>query len=151
MHPDGGQWTRSCAQGEAVPTLEAEEADQGKAFGELVRERRRQRGVPLPIADKVLPFVPRTSPNAHSLMRDDASADEGMGNGAPTDALRRRRARAEGRVAEAFAALTTGEQRRATRQVRDRLKAACFVEEATARALMAQVPALEGDASRASR
>ncbi len=58
LHPDGGQWTLPRALGEALPNLEAVEREQGKEFGELVRERRRQRELPLPIADKVLPFRP---------------------------------------------------------------------------------------------
>jgi hypothetical protein len=44
-----------------LPQLEAIEAKKtaaGKDFGELVRERRRQFGLPLPVAEKVLPFLP---------------------------------------------------------------------------------------------
>src|SRR5262249_50375131 len=64
QHPDGGQWTLSRALGEALRALEALEAKKthaGKDFGELVRERRRQRGLPLPIADKVLLLRPATT------------------------------------------------------------------------------------------
>lgn len=63
-HADGGMWTLSRALRDALPDLERVEAKKtaaGKDFGELVRERRRQRGLPLPIADKVLPFRPVTS------------------------------------------------------------------------------------------
>jgi hypothetical protein len=53
-HPEGGTWTLARALGEALPALEALEAEKGKDFGELVRERRRQRGLPVPVADRVL-------------------------------------------------------------------------------------------------
>ena len=49
LHPNGGEWTLSRALGEAATSLEALEAKKGMAgkdFGELVRERRRQRGLP---------------------------------------------------------------------------------------------------------
>ncbi len=42
--------------GEALLRLEAVEREQVIEFGELVRERRRQRGLPLPVAEKILPF-----------------------------------------------------------------------------------------------
>ncbi len=64
LHSNGGQWTLSRALGEALPQLEAVEREQGIDFGTLVRERRRQRGLPLPIAEKVLPFRSSTSPEA---------------------------------------------------------------------------------------
>ena len=57
--PEGGNWTLSRDLGELAASLGAVEAKKtlaGKDFGELVRERRRQFGPPLPVADKVLPF-----------------------------------------------------------------------------------------------
>src|SRR5262249_41486823 len=69
-HPHGGEWTVSRALGEARQALDALEARPGKDFGALVRERRRQRGLPVPIAEKVLPFrlvaadVPAAEPAA---------------------------------------------------------------------------------------
>ena len=50
----------------SLEAIEAKKTLAGKDFGELVRERRRQFGLPLPIAEKVLPFraareQPRTS------------------------------------------------------------------------------------------
>jgi hypothetical protein len=69
LHPNGGQWTLSRAIGEALPQLEAVEREQGIAFGDLVRERRRQRGLPLPIAERVLPFRPP------SVQMDDRGDD----------------------------------------------------------------------------
>ncbi len=70
LHPDGGHVdalagaaARRCRTLEAV---EAKKTAAGKDFGELVRERRRQRGLPLPIAEKVLPFLPKPSSDATS-------------------------------------------------------------------------------------
>ena len=56
LHADGGQWTLSRAIGEASPQLEAKEREQGISFGDLVRERRRQHGLPDEVADKFLRF-----------------------------------------------------------------------------------------------
>jgi hypothetical protein len=56
QHPNGGEWTVSRALGEARAALDALEVRTGKDFGELVRERRRSRGLALPFAEKVLPF-----------------------------------------------------------------------------------------------
>jgi hypothetical protein len=44
-HPEGGQWDVSMAIREVVPALQRETMRPGKDFGELVRERRRQRAV----------------------------------------------------------------------------------------------------------
>ena len=45
----------------SLEAIEAKKTLAGKDFGELVRERRRQFGLPLPIAEKVLPFRPSSS------------------------------------------------------------------------------------------
>jgi hypothetical protein len=83
LHPNAGQWTLSRALEEALPALEAVEAKKraktGMDFGELVRERRRQRGLPLPVAEKVLPFraSPPTSPVEPELpAASDSDPDE---------------------------------------------------------------------------
>jgi hypothetical protein len=54
-HPNGGEWTISRALGETQQALDALEMHTGKDFGELVRERRRQRGLPVPIVERMLP------------------------------------------------------------------------------------------------
>ncbi len=137
LHPDGGQWTLSRAIGEALPQLEAVEREQGIDFGELVRERRRQRGLPLPIADKVLPFRP-------DVTSEPASGEESMTgyDGPPivTAPLLRRAVLSEEQVAEAFTALQEAELRGASRRVLDRLEAALFAEVSVHHALLSQLP-----------
>ncbi len=81
LHSNGGQWTLARALGEALPQLEAVEREQGIDFGTLVRERRRQRGLPLPIAEKVLPF--------RAAVRDEEAQ---LGNDPATRVRRRRHA-----------------------------------------------------------
>jgi hypothetical protein len=66
LHPAGGQRTSSCALGEALPQLEAVERELGKDLGELMRERRRQRGVSVSFADRVLPFYRRVLPSCRN-------------------------------------------------------------------------------------
>jgi hypothetical protein len=126
LHPEGGQWTLSRALGEALPALEAVEADQGKAFGELVRERRRQRGLPLPIAEKVLPFRAAgcdEPPLPSAELTTDAGDQVSLGN-----LLHLRVARAEGRVADAWARLAAAEQAGIAPRVLDGLEAAYLAE-----------------------
>src|SRR5262249_40155924 len=76
QHADGGHWTLSRALGEALPaleTLEAKKTQAGRDFGESVRERRRQRGLPLPVAEKVLPFRPASTNAETGGMSDQRS------------------------------------------------------------------------------
>lgn len=104
QHP-GGKWTLSRAVGEAFPAWEALERKKtaaGKDFGELVRERRRRCGLPLPIADRVLPF---------RLSAGYAPAAAG-----------------EGRVAEAWGALQAAEQAGRSRRVLRELEEAYLAE-----------------------
>lgn len=83
-HPNRGQYDISAAIGEAVPALMREFEKPNKDFGELVRERRRRWGKPLPPAEKVLPFRSAfarddTAPNAPTLdvePSDEASDQE---------------------------------------------------------------------------
>src|SRR5262249_11426528 len=126
---EGGQWTVSRALGEARAALEALEARKsraGKDFGELVRERRRQRGLPLPIADKVLPFRPappgeETVAGVHAPRSGSECAADGAGaqhrahtpqeeegQSAPGE---RRRAEAEARMVHAWEQLADAERR----------------------------------------
>jgi hypothetical protein len=131
LHPDGGRWTLSRAIGEAPPQLEAVEREQGIDFGDLVRERRRQRGLPLPIAEKMLPFRPTCTPDATSEYQLLAGYD-GL---SATEPCQFQAALAEGRVAEACADLQAAEMSGASRQVLDRLEEAYFTKVATYRSL----------------
>ncbi len=56
-HPEGGQWAVSMALSEVVPALQRETMRPGKDFGELVRERQRQRGLSLPVTGRILPAL----------------------------------------------------------------------------------------------
>jgi hypothetical protein len=130
LHPNGGEWTLSRALGEAVSALDAIEgkkAQAGRDFGELVRERRRQFGLPLPVADKVFPFRPRPSIDATPEYQPLTSDEH------PTlaDPSRQRVTLAEGRVADAWAQLQEAEQVGRSRRVLDGLEAAYLAELAT--------------------
>ena len=96
LHPEGGTWTLSRALGEVSGSLEAIETKKtlaGKDFGELVRERRRQFGLPLPIADKVLPFRAGSAPESSERLPSELAYTS-----------------AEARVAEAWERLDEAER-----------------------------------------
>jgi hypothetical protein len=113
--------------------MEAKKTLAGTDFGELVRERRCQFGLPLSIAEKVLPFRPTSSPEAvidvHTCIVDDTlSGDASPSDPAPADPPSWRMTHAEGRVADAWAQLQAAEQSRRSRQVLDRLEKAYRAE-----------------------
>ncbi len=58
-HAEGGEWDVSMALGEARGALEREAAKPKKDFGALVRERRKARGLSVPVAGKLLPLRPQ--------------------------------------------------------------------------------------------
>jgi hypothetical protein len=101
----------------------------------LVRERRRQRELPLPVAEKVLPF--RLGAAADASADDARPFNEDVPTSA-TDPLRFRVMLAEGRVAEAFATLQTAELRGSSRQSLDRLQEAYLAEVAAFQAVTSQ-------------
>jgi hypothetical protein len=130
LHPEGGTWTLSRALGEvsgSLETIEAKKTLAGKDFGELVRERRRQFGLPLPIGDKVLPFRLRPSIDATPGYQP-LTSDEHLPLADPS---RQRVTLAEGRVAHAWAQLQEAEQVGRSRRVLDGLEAAYLAELAT--------------------
>jgi hypothetical protein len=57
LHPEDETYDLSRAVGEMVTSLQQIAADPKKPFGELVRARRREKGLPVPAAAKILPFV----------------------------------------------------------------------------------------------
>lgn len=57
LHPEGETYDLSRAVGELARSLQQFAADPKKLFGELVRARRRQNGLPVPAAPKFLPSV----------------------------------------------------------------------------------------------
>ncbi len=99
-----------------------------------MRERRRQRGLPLPIADKVLPFCAAVYDEPHD---EDPAADA-----SDCDTVNAPRqgpeARAESRVSEAWARLAAAEQAGSTRPVLEGLEEAYHAEVAAYRAALAR-------------
>jgi hypothetical protein len=145
LHPNGGEWTISRALSEALPALEVVEAKKqartGNDFGELVRERRRQRGLPLPIADKVLPFRAHThdvngsddepiAPDGEPMAPHWQAGDD-IGPTYP------RAEHAEARVAEAWTQLEHAEAAGRSRKVLGALEAAYLAEMAVLHATTA--------------
>jgi hypothetical protein len=129
LHPNGGAWTLSRALGEALPSLEALEAHKtraGKDFGELVRERRRQRGLPLPLAEKVLPFRPATSEAYVEGSVVDKLPPDGMD--AEVVAASSAEDGGEMRLAAAWNQLAAAEQRQASARELQALESAFFHE-----------------------
>jgi hypothetical protein len=126
LHPNGGAWTLSRALGEALPALEAVEATKqartGNDFGELVRERRRQRGLPLPIAEKVLPFRTYSGGDEQTTTAAQPSADAD----GHVDLEYVRAEGAEVRVAEAWARLAAAEQAGGKQRTLRKLESAFF-------------------------
>jgi hypothetical protein len=57
LHPESETCDISRAVGELAQSLQQIAADPKKPFGELVRARRRQKGLSVPAAPKILPFV----------------------------------------------------------------------------------------------
>jgi hypothetical protein len=137
QHVDGGHWTLSRALGEALPALEVLEAKKtqaGQDFGELVRERRRQRGFFVPIADKVLPFRPATTGDETTGSHDHERWKEGSADDAEahrdsmhpgdkrSDEGQLRRAGADVRMVKTWEQLTDAERRGAKLRELQRLE-----------------------------
>lgn len=57
LHPNGETYDVSRAIDDLARSLTQIAADPKKPFGELVRERRRAKGLPVPAAGKTLPFA----------------------------------------------------------------------------------------------
>lgn len=77
LDPNGGQNDVSKAVAEANVAPEAELRRPGKDFGELVRQRRRERGWPVPICDKLLPLrVTGTTVASPYISDSRAAADD---------------------------------------------------------------------------
>jgi hypothetical protein len=117
LHPDGSEWDISCAIGEAAAALVKESEKPGKDFGTLVRERRRERGLPLAACEKVLSlrFLAAETSDAHVPaieLIDDVPVEDGEAPTAQRRAELRVRA-AHWRMRQAFLLLVQAEQRAA--------------------------------------
>jgi len=94
-----------------IETLTKIAAEPEKDFGELVRQRRRKRGLPVAPAGKVLPFAPkRRQEDAAERAALDAAAEAVLGEDTPTDELRAARMLlAERRLRETLSVLEDAE------------------------------------------
>lgn len=93
LHPEGETHDISRAVGELARSLQQIAADPKKPFGELVRARRREKGLPVPAAPKILRFVRPAEPEEL-----DESERQALARGMPL-------AVAEQRMKEAWWAL----------------------------------------------
>ena len=114
-----------------------------------MRERRRQRGLPLPIAEKVLPF--RSAARSEHVLPGDDTRAPGDGPEVPSDPLQARLARVEARIAEAWVRLEAAEHAGSSRRVLDGLEEAYLAElaalQAAASVASGQVLSREQDIS----
>jgi hypothetical protein len=120
LHPDGGTWDVSWAARELVESLGKIAEAPEKDFGRLVRERRRQRGLPVAPAASILPGLPAPpgGQEAHDLRALDVAAEVTFQGDAPADEFHAAQARlAERRLHEALLALEEAEKRGASHQV----------------------------------
>jgi hypothetical protein len=124
LHPQGETFDISVGLGGLVQALTKIAAQPEKDFGELVRQRRRERGLPVAPAGKVLPFLPaRRDDDPAELAALDAAAERLLHETVPGDEFHAARVRlAERRLREAFIALEQAEWRNDIRQQLARLK-----------------------------
>jgi len=112
LHPHGETFDVSMGLRGWFQALTKIAAQPDKDFGELVRQRRRKRGLPVASAGKVLPFLPVCSdddPAERTAL--DAAAERMLDGALHGDALRAARVRlAERRLHEALAALEEAER-----------------------------------------
>jgi hypothetical protein len=132
-HPDMTKWELSQAMHEVYDTLERELGQIGTDFADLVRERRRDRGLPVPAAAKVLPS--RLLPPEIQVAAEVATGDAAFYNEPPTrgEATEQQRAEwrirlAERRMREAHLLLEEAEIRGDRGVILEELEAAFHVE-----------------------
>jgi hypothetical protein len=121
LHPEGEHWDVSRALGEVAPTLAELAAQPDKDFGQRVRARRQELGLPVASAGKVLPLraspPPLDPPEALAVL--DAAPPE-----TEQDRAAWRARLAERRMREAHLALEEAEQRGAPPRELERVAAA---------------------------
>jgi len=146
LHPNGGEWTLLRTLGEAAATLEAKKAQAGRDFGESVRERRRHRSLPLPVAENILPFrqvscrIDTDEPATHHSPRTAAS---------PRGPVRSRPQWGEDRMEEAWLRLQEAEQHGAPQRLQAVLEAGYERELSLYAATFAESAANSGNGSQA--
>jgi hypothetical protein len=146
LHPHGGQYDISAAIGEIAPALIWESEDPKKDFGELVRERRRRFGKPLPPAERVLPFrsaFARSREETKGKTEEETDSAPALDvapadNASDQERARWRLALAERRLREAEQAYETALRHHKPMRVLTQLRAAVDQEAATCAAVGAQ-------------
>jgi hypothetical protein len=124
LHPKGETFDVSMGLRGFVDALTKIAAQPDKDFGELVRQRRRRRGLPVAPAGKILPFIaPPPSEDQLSPLAVDAAAAGVLQDDAPSESLYSARVRlAERRLAEALLALEEAGRRDASQTELTRLE-----------------------------
>jgi hypothetical protein len=125
LHPKGEMFDVSMGLRGFFDALTKVASQPDKDFGELVRQRRRKRGLAVVPIGKVLPFVPaRQDDGAAEHAALDAAAERILQETVAADELRNARVRlAERRLREAFTALEDAEWRNDTPKQLAQLKA----------------------------
>jgi hypothetical protein len=139
VHPKGETFDVSMGLRGLFDALTKIAAQPEKDFGELVRRRRRKRGLPVAPAGKVLPFLPdRMRDDPALLEMVDAAAGIALRDDLPPDQLRVARLRlAERRLREALFALDDASVRGASAREYLRLEQVFFQTVANYEALAA--------------
>jgi hypothetical protein len=117
LHPEGESWDMSWAARELVGALSKIAEAPEKDFGPLVRQRRRQRGLPVTPAASILPDLPLppSGQDAESLRALDAAAEQALTCDVRNDDFHPARRRlADRRLHGALIALEDAKQRDAT-------------------------------------
>lgn len=138
LHPQGEAFDVSMGLRGLFQALTTIAAQPQKDFGELVRQRRRKRGLPVTPAGKILPFPPvwnNNDPIVGAIL--DAAAEIALASESPNDELRIARVHlAERRMKEALLALEEADLRGASAREVERLEKV-YAQELTAyRAVM---------------
>jgi hypothetical protein len=142
LHPQGETFDVSMGLRGLFQALTMIAAQPQKDFGELVRQRRRKRGLPLTPAGKVLPFPPACNnddPIAGAVL--DAAAETALASDPPNDELCIARVRlTERRMKEALLALEEADLRGASAHEMARLEQIYAQAVAAYRAAMQSEP-----------
>jgi hypothetical protein len=114
LHPDGESWDISWAARELVGSLGQIAEAPDKDFGQLVRERRRLRGLPVAPAPSILPDLPLppSGQDAEALRALDAAAEHMLTSDVRNEDFHTARMQLAGhRLHEALIALEDAQQR----------------------------------------
>jgi hypothetical protein len=139
LHPQGETFDVSMGLRGLFQALTKIAAQPDKDFGELVRQRRRKRGLPVAPAGKVLPFLPawRSGYSVEGAVLEKAG-EVVFASESPADELRTARIRlAEGRMSEALHALDEAGMRGSSAREVARLELVYASERAAYEQLMA--------------